>query len=85
MTGLLPDDLLWIVLDFSGSTLIFEHRWHKFVTLEIKVYQLIHVTMIRPSRLLSFYAYHGVNRIRHILISAYAPKPRIKPVVSSPC
>ena len=67
----LPVDLQDIVWCFCGDLRNPRHRHHKFVSLELKLWQLLRGKPVSPSHIVSQYRYFGVDRLKKILELAY--------------
>lgn len=68
----LPPDLTRVVLEFAGSLIYKPHRLHRFVQLELQVYNSIQMSgRTAPSRLVRFYRDQGFYAIQEIIKTAF--------------
>ena len=72
----LPVDLQDIVWVFCGDIRNRLLRNHKFIGLELKVWQMLRGAPVSPSYLVSRYRFVGVDRLKHILELAYLKAQR---------
>ena len=76
MWNTLSKDVQDIVWYFCGDLRDARNRYHKFVGLELKVWQMLLGAPIQPSYLIRQYRTLGVDRLKHILELAYAKAQR---------
>ena len=76
MWNTLPKDVQDIVWFLCGDLRDALNRYHKFVGLELKVWQMLLGAPIQPSYLVRQYRLLGVDRLKQILELAYAKAQR---------